>query len=118
MPSNIDELINFVRQQEGAFADPSSYRRWKKFIYIANLRTNDPPDAPVIIESPRGFKWRKGVVGLYGGGSLFLPSEDLCRLVKEPWLYIRNNFQDEATFNDFTQRVRVVGSGGQALTEE
>ena len=108
MPRDIDELINFVRQQEGASAEPSNYRRWKKFIYVANLFTNDSSSAPVIIESPSGFKWQKGLVGLYGGGSLSLPSEGLSRLAKEPWLFIRNEFKDESTFNDFTQRVRVV----------
>ena len=108
MPRNLQELVHYARASMGGFATLDTGEEWTAFVYVANLTTNDPRGSPVIIDVPARRTRHRGIVGDYAGRALWLPNDELQGLIREPWLLIQDDFEDEAALEEFKQRVRVV----------
>lgn len=104
MPATLRDLVLYARKDPGS----SDAQKWMAYAYVANLRTNDPPDTPVLIasQSQRGLFF--GVMLTLGGHIRWHSNRQLDELAKAPWLLVQDEFDNEAALYEFKQRVKVI----------
>lgn len=117
LPTNLNALVAFAVQNSGR--RPTFVSTWTSFIYVSNVREDDPPGTPLVIEVPLRDGKHQYMVGMWRGGAEWLSKDQVEELIVNPWLRIEHKFKDEAALADFKKRVRVIyphgykGPGGE-----
>jgi len=107
------DLTVFANAPIVAHSPGSEYTQpdWKSFYYVSGLKTNDPPQMPLMIYVSEDRRVKKGMVGFLGGWSMWYPPETVERLIREPWeteLVADGKPIDEQLKAELKQRVKVL----------
>jgi hypothetical protein len=104
-PENLSELLSFTR--DSGLQMKTLGGSWTQLVYVANLRKDDPPHMPIIMDSPETTRKGLGLLGWYGGGSEWVSKERLEIFARQPWIRLEEEGTASTVVNDIKARVMV-----------
>ena len=108
LPPDIPALIAYCRAGKMDYPTLAQDSNWTRFIYVANVASNDPPRTPLILYLPRTWMETQGMVGFLGGEFAWYRRARIEAIAREPGIDIQDKFADEEAFAQFKRRVKVT----------
>jgi len=86
---------------------PEALKHWRNLYYVGSLRTNDPPEMPIVIHHSSMFPSWAQVLCLNNQTYVTNDSHFVRMLITEPWTLVKDKFENGEEYEAFTNRTRI-----------